>query len=126
MCIYKSGLDPVLRKGMSQKVVAAAVDGFLCNDMSAVCCKCLTGVCDSCCTGGQCKCCASALKGCQPFFQDILGGVGQSAVNVTCVCKSETVCCVLAVMKYIGSSLVNGNRSGIGASLSCRYREGFL
>ena len=121
--VDKCGRYAVLRKRMLQKVEGAAVDGLLGYDVAAVCRKCLNRVGDCCCTGSNCQCCAAAFKCCDSFLKNALRRVGQTTVNVTGIGKTETVCCVLAVMEYICCSLVNRycSRIGCGVCLFLSY-----
>ena len=107
----------VKRKRVLQKVVGSAVDRLLRYDMTAVSGKCFNRVRDGCCTGSNCKCCAAAFKGCNSFFENALRRVGETAVNVTGICKTETVCCMFCIMEYVSCCLVNRNRSRIGSGV---------
>ena len=115
--IHEGGGDAVLRKGMRQQVVAAAVDGLLCHHMTAVGRQSLDGVGDGRGAGGKSQCGTAALQGRHSLLQNVLGGVGQTAVDVAGIRKTEAVGGVLAVMKNIGCGLVNGNGSGIGGGI---------
>lgn len=94
MCIYECSCDSVMCECMLQKVEASTVDCLLCYDMTTVCCKCFDRISNRCCSGCCCKCCNSAFKCCDSLFKYILCRVSQTSVNVTCVCKSESCCCV--------------------------------
>ena len=48
-----------------------------------------------------------------PLFKYVLCRVCQTSVNVTCICKSESCCCMCRVLKYIRCCLVNRYCSGI-------------
>ena len=48
-------------------------------------------------------------------LKHILGRVGQSAVDVSCIPQSEPVRRLLAVRKHKGSGSINGYRSGVGS-----------
>ena len=117
MCIHKGGRNSVLGKGVGQQVEASTVDGLLRYHVTTVCCQCLDRVSDGCRAGSKCQGCAAALQCGDPLLKDVLCGVGQSAVDITCIRKTETVCSVLAVMEYIGSGLVNGYCPGIGCGV---------
>ena len=47
------------------------------------------------------------------LFKYVLCRVCQTSVNVTCICKSESCCCMCRVLKYIRCCLVNRYCSGI-------------
>ena len=102
---------------MGQQVEAAAVYGLLGYDVAAVSRQSLdrVGHCRRAGSQGQRR--AATFQCRQPFFQHVLGGIGQASVNVAGVFQAETVRRVLTVMEYIGSSLVNGNCPGIGCRI---------
>ena len=118
MDVHECRGDPVLRKRMGQQVEAAAVNGLLCDDVSAVRGQGLDGVGDGGCAGGDRQGSAAALERGDALFEDALGGVRQSPIDVAGVGKAEAVCRVLAVMEDIGCGLVDGDGAGIG----CRVR----
>ncbi len=113
MRIHKIGLHTVLWHRMSQEVIAAAIDGFLGHNMSAIGCQRLDGIGDSCCTGSHRQCRCATLQRSHALFQHFLRGIGQPPVYIACIGKAETVGSMLAVAENIGSRLVNGNRTGI-------------
>ena len=76
------------------------------------------GICHRRCPGCQCQSGHAAFQRCDSLLQNPLCRVGQTAVNVAGILQAEAVCCVLAVMEYIGCGLVDRNRSGI----RCRIR----
>ena len=115
--------DPVLRKGVRQQIEAAAVDRLLCDNVSALRGKRLDrigyrGGARRKCQGGN-----SALKGGDPFFQHVLCGIGQPAVDVAGVGKSEAVGGVPAVVEDVGGRLIDrhGSRVGGGVGLFLSY-----
>ena len=101
MSVHEGGPDAVLRKSMCQKIVASAVNGLLGYDVAAVGGKRLYHVSDGGCPGRQGEGSRAALKGGQALLQHILGGVGQSTVNISCICQTETVGSMLTVMKNV-------------------------
>ena len=115
--IHEGGVDAELGQSVRQQVVAAAVDGLLCHDVVTGLCQCLNGVGDGGCTGSGSQCCHAALQRCNALFKHILRGVGQTAVDVTCIGQTEAVCGVLAVAEHIGRGLVDGHRTGIGGGV---------
>ena len=82
--------------------------------MAAVLCQRLNGIVDGSRAGGDGQRCDAALKGCNALLEDVLGGVGQTAVDVAGVLQAEAVRRVLGVVEDIGGSLVDGHRAGIG------------
>ena len=111
--IHKSCSDAVLGQSMGKQIVTAAINGLLCNDMPAVCCKSLNRIRDRSCAGSHCQSSTSALEGRNPLLQHFLRGVGQTTVNISGICKTEPVCRMLTVPKYIGSCLINRYSPGI-------------
>ena len=80
---------------MCQVVVSTTIDGLGSYDMLSGFCQCLEGVGQSCCTGSYTKSCNTALQRSNSLFENVYCRVGQSAVNITGISQSETVCCVL-------------------------------
>ena len=117
MGIDEGGLDAVLAQGVLQQVIAAAVDGLLGHDVVAGLGQRLNGVADGGCAGSHSQSGHAALQRCDPLLEDVLGGVGQAAIDVAGVGQAEAVGCVLAVAEHIGSGLVDGHRAGIGGGI---------
>ena len=109
--IYESSFDTVLREGVSQQVVGAAVNVLCGNDVLTFMSQVLKSVCDSCCTGSDSQSRYAAFESCDSFLKNILGRVGQTAVDVSCVTQTKSGCCVIAVAEYIGRSLIDWNSS---------------
>ena len=55
----------------------------------------------------------TTFQGCDSLLENILCRVGKSSINISGIAKSETVSCMLRVMKYIGRCLINRNCSCI-------------
>ena len=100
---------------MGQQVEAAAIDGLLCDDVSAVRGERFDRVRDGCGAGGDRQGSAAALERGDALFEDALGGVRQSPIDVAGVGEAEAVCRVLTVMENIGCGLVDGDGAGIGS-----------
>ena len=100
MGVDEGGSHAESGQGVLQQVGGTAVDGLLGDDVTAV-------------LGSH-----AALKGCDALLEHILGGVGQTAVNVACVLQVEAVSGVLGVMEHVGSGLVNRHGAGIGDGVS--------
>ena len=105
--INKCCLDSVSRKCMFQKVCCSTVDILSCYDVVTLLCKVLDCICDSCCTGCYSKCCGTTFKCCDSLLKYIFCRVCKTSVDVTCICKSETSCCVIAVSEYIRGCLID-------------------
>ena len=80
-------------------------------------CQSLDGVGDGSGTGSGRQSRHAAFQGCDALFKNVLGGVGQAAIDVAGVCQAEAVSSMLAVAEDIGSGLVNGHRAGIGSGI---------
>ena len=80
-------------------------------------CQSLDGVGDGSGTGSGRQSRHAALQGCDALLKNVLGGVGQAAIDVAGVCQAEAVSSMLAVAEDIGSGLVNGHRAGIGSGI---------
>ena len=117
VCIDKGSGDTELGQGVLQQVVAAAVDGLLCHDVVTGLCQCLNGVGDGSSAGSGSQSSHAAFQSSNALLEHILGGVGQTAVDVAGVCQTEAVRSVLAVAEHIGSGLVNGHCAGIGRGI---------
>ena len=102
---------------MGQQVEAAAIDGFLSDDVPAVRGEGLDRVRNSSGAGGHGQGRAAAFEGGDSLFEDALGGVGQSPIDIAGVRKAEPVCRMLAVMEHIRSGLVDGDGAGIGGGV---------
>ena len=116
--INKCCCDSVCRKCMLQKVCCSTVDILCCYDMISILCKVFDCICNCCCTGSYCKCSCTTFKSCNSFFKNIFCRVCQTTIDVTCICQSETSCCMIAVTEYIRRSLVDWN----GSCVSNRIR----
>ena len=117
MGVDKGGGDAKLGQGVLQQVVAAAVDGLLGHDVITGLCQSLDGVGDGSGTGSGRQSRHAAFQGCDALLKNVLGGVGQAAIDVAGVCQAEAVSSMLAVAEDIGSGLVNGHRAGIGSGI---------
>ena len=115
--IHKGSGDAKVGQGMLQQVVAAAVNGLLGNHMAAVLGQGLDGVADSGSTGSNSQASHAAFQGSDALFQHILGGVGQTAVNVAGIGQAKAGSCVGRVVKYVRSGLINGNGAGAGSRI---------
>ena len=115
--VHKGGGDAELGQGVLQQIVTTAVDGLLSYDVVTGLSQCLDGVGDGSCTGSSSQSSHAAFQSGNALLEHILGGVGQTAVDVAGVCQTEAVRSVLAVAEHIGSGLVNGHCAGIGRGI---------
>ena len=113
MDIHKTRRDAKAGQGMRQQVVAAAVDGLLGDDVPAVLRQGLKGVGDGGGARGQRQCGHAPFQRRDPLFQDVLGGVGQPAVDVARVRQVKPGGGVRAVVKDVGGGGVDGDGSGV-------------
>ena len=67
--------------------------------------------------GGQGQGRHAALQGRDALFQHVLGGVGQTAVDVAGVRQAEPGGGVGGVAEHVGSGLVDGDGAGIGGGI---------
>ena len=101
---------------MGQQIIRSAVDGLSCHDMVACTGDILKGISDGCRTRGYGQSGNTAFQSRHTFLEHILGGVGQTTVDVSRVLQAETCGCMSGVMEYIGSCLIDR----YGAGISCR------
>ena len=87
-------LDTIKGKCVCEKVLGTAVDRLLSYDVLTLNCESFDYICDCCCAGSNCETCNAAFKSCDSVFENALCGVCKSAVDVACVCKSETCFCM--------------------------------
>ena len=73
--------------------------------------------CDGGSTGGSCQSGYAALQCRDALFQHVLGGIGQTAVDIAGIRQTEPGGGVGGVFEYIGSGLVNGHRAGISSGV---------
>ena len=115
--INKCGADAVLRKGVCQQVVGTTVDVLCGYDVVALLRQVDDGVVDGCCSGSYCECCNAALQCCHSLLENVLGGVSQTAVDVSCILESESCCCVIGVIEYERRCLINRHCSCSGCRI---------
>lgn len=82
--------------------------------MPAVLGQCLKGVVDGSGARGNGQRGNAALQSRDALFKNILGGVGQAAVDVALGPQGKAVSGILGIGEHIGGSLVDGHRTGIG------------
>ena len=117
MGIDKRGLDAKLGERMLQQVVGATVDGLLSHHVVTGLGKCLQGIGDGSGTGGDGKTGHATLERGDTVLEDALGGVGQTAVDVTGVGKTKAVGGVLGVAEHIARGLVDRHGTGVGCGI---------
>ena len=115
--VHEGGGDAELGQGVLQQVVAAAVDGLLGHDVVTGLCQSLDGVADGSSTGSGGQRSHAAFQRGDALLEDVLGGVGQAAIDVACVSQTEAVGGVLAVAEDVGRGLVDGHGAGIGGGI---------
>ena len=114
MGVDKGRLHTERGQRVGQQVGGAAVDGFLRHNVPAVLGQCLKGVVDGSGAGGNGQRGNAALQSRDALFKNILGGVGQAAVDVALGPQGKAVSGILGIGEHIGSGLVDGHRTGIG------------
>ena len=114
MGVDKGRLHTERGQRVGQQVGGAAVDGFLRHNVPAVLGQCLKGVVDGSGAGGNGQRGNAALQSRDALFKNILGGVGQAAVDVALGPQGKAVSGILGIGEHIGGGLVDGHRTGIG------------
>ena len=99
--VYEGRGDAELGEGVCEEVIGSAVDRLSGNDVVAGLSKCLEGVGDGGCSGSDSQSANAAFEGCDSSFKDVLSRVGQTAVDIACVSKTETGCGVLKSLAEI-------------------------
>ena len=112
--IYEGSLNAVIRKCMCQKVVCTTINILSCYDVISLMSNCLECISECCCTTSYCQSCHTTLECCDSLLERILCRICQSSVNVTGISQTETICCMLAVVKYIRRCQINWYCSCIG------------
>ena len=117
MSIDEGGLDTKLGERVLQQVVGTAVDGLLGDHVVTSLGKCLQGIGDGSGTGGDGKTGHATLERGDTVLEDALGGVGQTAVDVTGVGKTKAVGGVLGVAEHIARGLIDRHSTGVGCRI---------
>ena len=99
---------------MVEQIVGSAVDGLGGDDVVPGLGEVEYGVGDGRGSGCDGESGASSLEGGDPLLEDLLGRVGQTAVDVPGVLESETVGGMLRVVEDVGRGQVDRNRPGVG------------
>ncbi len=107
----------VIRKGVPQQVVGAAIDGCLSDNVLPCMSQCGDCIGNSCCTGSNGQSTDAALKGIDSLLENALCGVRQSPVDVAGIAQCETICGMLCIVEHIRGCLINRNGSGIGSRI---------
>ena len=115
--VHEIGGDAEAGQGVGEQVVAAAVDGLLGDKVAAVLTQSFQHVGDGSSAGGQRQCRHAAFQSGHPLFQHVLGGVGETAVNIAGVRQPEAGGGVGAVVEHVRGGGVNGNGAGIGSGI---------
>ena len=115
--IHKGGGYTELRQSVSQQIIAAAVDGFLGHDMIPRLGQSLNGVGNRRRAGGQGQSSHAAFQSCDTLFQNILGGIGQPAIDVACIRQTKPGGGVSGIVEHITGGLIDGYRPGVGGRI---------
>ena len=115
--VHESRLDAVLGKCVAKKVEASAVNSLLRDDVAAACGQGLNCIGNGRRAGSYCQGSGAAFKSSETLLEHLLGGIGQTAVDVAGIGESEAVRRVFAVVEHIGSGLVDRNGAGIGCRI---------
>ena len=115
--VYKGGGHAEVGQGVLQQVIAAAVDGLLGYDVTAVGGQGLDGIGDGGGTGGHGQSGHAALQSRNALFKHVLSGVGQAAIDVACVGQTEPGGGMGGVMEHIRGGLIDGDGAGVGGGV---------
>ena len=107
MNIDKGGCDPKPRKRVCHQIIAATVNCFLRDNMSAVLSERLQCICNRSRAGSKCQSCGSAFQSRSALFQNLLRRVCQATINISGIRKSKTCRRMRAVVKNIRSCRIN-------------------
>lgn len=115
--VHKAGGDAVEGQGVGQQVAGAAVDGLLGHDVLPLAGQGLEGVGDGGGAGGHGQTGHAPLQGGDTPLKDVLGGVGEAAVDVAPLGQAEAVGGVLAAGEDVGGGGVDGDGPGVGGGV---------
>ena len=115
--VHKGGLNAVERQGMGQKIIAAAVDRLLGDDVVAFLRQGLDDIGYRRRAGGKRQRAHAALQRGETLFQYILGGVCESAVDVSGVCEVKAGRRVGGIVEHVGGRLVDGDGACVGGRI---------
>ena len=117
MDVHEGRGDAEIRERVGQQIVAAAVDGLLCDDVATVLGEGFNGVGDRSRAGRERQRRDAAFEGGDTLLEHILRGVGEAAVDVAGVSQAEAGCRVFAVAEDIGGGLIDRHCAGIGCGI---------
>ena len=117
MGINEGGLDTKLGERVLQQVVGTAVDGLLGDHVVTGLGEGLQGIGDGGGARGDGEASNAALERSDTVLEDALGGVGQTAVDVTGVGKTKAVGGVLGVAEHIARGLIDRHSTGVGCRI---------
>jgi len=127
--IHKSGFDAEIRKRMGEKVVRAAVDALVGNDMVPRMRNILDGISHSRRAGRRRQGCDAAFESGDALFEHIRCRIHEPCVDVAAFGQSEPAGCLGGIRKDIGGGRIDRYRScigcGIGFFLSDMKLQGF-
>ena len=115
--IHERSRNAIGYQRMLEQVVGTSVNILRRDDMVPRACDIKDGVRDGGCSGGDGQGPDASFQRSDPLLEDILGGIGQTAVDVARISKAETRCRVFGIVEYIGTRLINGNCARIGCRI---------
>ena len=115
--VHKGGGHAEVGQGVLQQVIAAAVDGLLGYDVTAVGGQGLDGIGDGGGTGGHGQSGHAALQGRNALFEHVLGGVGQTAIDVARVSQTKPGGGMGGIMENVRSGLIDRDGTGVGGGI---------
>ena len=96
-----------MRQRMGQQIISPSIDGLLGHYMPSIGGQRLNSICNSRRTGRQRQSCYASLQCRNPLFQDLLGRIRKTAIDIARLFQSKPRRRMGRVLKYIRSRLVN-------------------
>ena len=112
--VHEGALDAERRQRVGQQVVGAAVDGLLGHDMAATLGQRLQRVGDGSRSRRRGQRRNAPFERRDALLQDLLGGVGETPIDVAGVGQTKARGGMLAVVEHVGRGLVDGDRARVG------------
>ena len=115
--VDKGGGHAIVGQGVGQEIIGPAIDRLLCHDVIPLAGQGLDGVGDGCRAGGHGQGPHAPLQGGDALFKDLLGGVGQTAIDGAAVAQVKAGGGMGGVAEHIGRGGVDGDGAGIGGGI---------
>ena len=99
--IHECGRDAVGDQRVLKQVISTSVDVFGGHDMVSRTCDVKDGISDCGGAGGHGQRADAPFERSDALLEDVLGGVGQAAVDIARIGQAETRGCVLGIVEYV-------------------------